>query len=484
MTVPIATSRVATALAALVALLSVVVFFLRAASVWEISSLAPGVAITSGFEQESFYALWRVVHGGETYPDPHRVPFAASYFNWLFYAGYAAPVGLAVQVAGDAAIPLAGRLVTALGAACGAVVLFFLLGRAAASPVIAAAVALLLVSYRCWPLRAALGLALLAFAAWSMKQTYVFGLLALVAFLLVRRQWRAVAVVVSVSLCLWIATFALAGPAFRAAFRDTAATNVFSLSTGLANVRDMLQKTAPLWLIALLFAFRFRRPISAPPLPPAVADLRLLGLLGLAISLPLAFLGACKIGAASNYYFTAVLFLTLFAAAAFHAWPALAPYAFAAMLTLQALVATGAVGQLRLRASADEQTSIWQVWSRAPEPRFSSRTALNVPWLNPGSPPLVLAYNYEPERAAARHFESGGLGGLVASGYFRSLLLPSSARGHCDGADANLRYEPVATVADLTVFRRKSDSSPPPAVPASSETSPGFRDRRLPAPPR
>ncbi len=44
--------------------------------------------VTSGFEEESLYAMWKYLHGLPIYNDPHQIPFSASYFNWLFYGVY------------------------------------------------------------------------------------------------------------------------------------------------------------------------------------------------------------------------------------------------------------------------------------------------------------------------------------------------------------------------------------------------------------
>jgi len=97
-------------LALIVVVVSAVVFARRGLTVWQAALVAPGTTITSGFEEESLLAVWRGVHGQAVYADPTRLPYAAAYFNWLFYVAYAGAVGPAVQHYGDAIIPLAGRL--------------------------------------------------------------------------------------------------------------------------------------------------------------------------------------------------------------------------------------------------------------------------------------------------------------------------------------------------------------------------------------
>src|SRR5438045_9141407 len=43
---------------------------------------------TSGCEEEALFSLWRFAHGEAVYSDPTLLPYAISYFNWLFYLVY------------------------------------------------------------------------------------------------------------------------------------------------------------------------------------------------------------------------------------------------------------------------------------------------------------------------------------------------------------------------------------------------------------
>jgi hypothetical protein len=317
------------------------------------------------------------------------------------------------------------------------------------------AVAVLLVHYRNHAIASALFGAALFYGAWACKQTYVLGLVATCAFLIVRRQWRCAAVLVLASMLLWGVTFASAGPGYRAAFRTLATTSVFLPAVGLENVRDMFQKTAPLWFLVLTSWVPGRRTREALTL--ARSDLRLLALLGLAVAFPLAFVGSCKIGATSNYYFSATIMLAALAAVVIRLGSRCAFAGFLMAIALQLLIACGIVGDGKLKLQADDLASTWSVWSRAPEPRFATLTAFNLPWLNRDSPPLVIAFNYGLDRANGRKFESDGIGGLIQSGYFRSLLLPTANQGIYDGANALALYSPAQTVGRFTLFERRSD---------------------------
>lgn len=482
----------AAALACLV--LSTAVFVRRGHSAIRAAAEPPGVALTSGYEAESFFALWRAVNGRPVYADVTRLPYASAYFNWLFYAGYAVPVRAAVQLGGDAAIiPLAGRLITTVGALAGAAALFWLLrrvlgGRSLIAAALAtfvffgplvgwwshtlrpdvwaltletAAVLLLLLRHRAHPLGSAVLAGLLFYGAWSCKQTYFFGLGGAFCFLLWRRQWRPAAVLAVVSVSLWLATFALLGPVYREAFRGTVTTNIYYLELGLASLRDMFVKSSPLWLM-VSGAFLLRTKADpAVPAPPLARDAVALGALGLLVAAPLAFAASCKLGASSYYYFTTLLMLSLLTAGliATRASPRLVVAGLGLAAGLQALVLSGQAGKIDLTGQSRELAAVWSVWHRQPEPRFASYTNLNLPWLNSGSPPLVIAFNYDLDRAAGRAFEHDGIGGLIARGYFRTLLLPSATGTDYDGGSLRL-YSRGETIADVTVYHRKPDHLP------------------------
>lgn len=467
-------------------LLSVCVFVARGVNAWKAAAIAPGMAVTSGYEEESIFAVWRAVHGQTVYVDPSRLPYASAYFNWLFYASYAAPTRVAVMLSGDAVIPRVGRLLTALGALFGTGILFWftrkvlpdrtLLAAGLAflvyfGPLVGwwahtfradvwalvletAALVVLLSTYRKHSMAAALFSCLLFYSAWSFKQSYFLGLGTALLFLAVRRQWRPVVVLTLGSSVLWVTTFLAMGPAYRAAFRAISTNNIFYLALGLSNLRDMLLKCAPFWLLAAALLIK-RSPSSATPASSLASDTRLLGLLGLLFATPLAFAASCKLGAASNYYFSTLMLLAFFTAglAAAYETPKPALIAFTAAVGLQLLVALGRVGQISLIPQASELATTWAVWHKEPEPRFSAINALNQPWLNPGSPPLVLAFNYPRDRQAGVRLEAGGVGGLITAGYFRTLLLPVQTTDEYDGGSLR-QYARSVTVNGLTVFRR------------------------------
>jgi hypothetical protein len=400
--------------------LSTSVFVLRGFYSWQAAAVVPGVAVTSGCEEETMFALWRKVHGQEVYGDSSRLPYASAYFNWFFYAGYGPVIAQVVSRQGDSSIPRTGRGLTAVGALLGGFVLFHLLRKAspgqdlwagalattiAFGPLVGwwaftlrpdvwgmtaetMALALMLCTYRQRPLTSTIASCLLFYLAWSFKQTFVLGLGTALLFLLVRRQWFSFLTLTLGSIALWVATFVALGANYRDAFQLSGYNNAFYFANGLSNLRDMLQKTAPLWLLAGTLLVSRRTPATAAESPFA-ADTLLLGLLGLCLTVVPAFAASCKLGAYSNYYFSTLTMLALvnggLAATGDKIKAGL--FSFSLVAVMQLMVLLGCVGSLNLTPQTNELAATWAAWHGQPEPRFSSVNAFNLPWLNQGSPP-------------------------------------------------------------------------------------------------
>lgn len=472
--------------------LSTAVFVRRGAEAWQAAGVPPGTAETSGCEEESFFALWRAVHAQPVFTDSTRLPFSSAYFNWLFYAGYRWPLGAAVAAHGDAVIPRASRLTTAAGALAGTVWLAFCLGATARRWwLLAAAVssfvffgplvgwwahtarpdvwalafetgglAALVVLFARRP-AAACAVALVCFyAAWACKPTFVFALTTSVLFLAWRRQWRWAAFLGVGSVAAWLLTLVAMGAEYRSALQATAVTNVFSWHTGAANLYDMVRKAAPLLLLAGLTLFPRHRAVDTGLL---VREAHTLGIIGVLVSLALAFLASCKVGAYSNYYFTLTLMLALVGFTAAVRTQAALPVALACGLAglLQLACLTGVVGRISLQPAAAELAGRWRGWQQQPEPRFAADLRLNLPWLAPHSPPLVPGFNYHLERAAGRTFEAGGIGGMIEAGAFASLLLPGGTTDRYDSGHL-LRYRAGVTVEGMRIFHRVENSASAP----------------------
>jgi hypothetical protein len=452
--------------------------------------IPPGTAETSGCEEESMFAVWRAAHHATAYIDTAKAPFASAYFNWLFYALYS----FAVRPFGDTSLVFVGRVLTALWAVGGTVAIGWISPRFApdfASRLVATAlgaflffgpltgwwavtlrpdvaalffetigVALFILNHRAHPWRAiAIGLVLF-YVAWSFKQINLGGLATVGIFLLVHRRWRELAILAGGSAALWLLTLHLAGPLYRAALLQTAADSQFTWALGLANLRHAGCILAPLLLFLPGWCQALVRHKPWQKRSPA-GDALLLASLGVPLTLAVFSLAACKVGAAQNYFFTTAMFLIL--GIAWGVYPLqrnwrVSTLACGLMLLIQAGLLTGTWGSLSLKAGTNELARRWSVFARLPEPRFASDLRLNLPWLNPQSPPLVLAFNYFRERADGRVFVNNGLGGMIARGELASLLLPENTLGTYDGASL-VHYKRVTTVGDMAVFQRDPDGT-------------------------
>lgn len=468
----------------------------RLVSALTATTLAPGTAVTSGCEEESWFNIWRVVQGQAMYPDPSSPPYNAAYFNWGFYGLYAAVAAPVMAHWGESSLIPAGRLLTLAFAIGGSVLvayflrlrvcpqapsalvwafaLFLFFGPIAAwwsitvrpdVPALAfEALAIFILlqwgSKRNWI--AAIGSAIALYLAWSMKPSFVGGVPVAALYLWLRQGWKPSGFFCLLTISLWTLTLVLGGTAYRAALTDAGLNNVFNASLFFTNSSHALSRLLPLliplpWLVPLLRdALRARAWKTLP-------DSLLLGTIGTAITLPLYALASGKDGAALNYFMPVTLYLVLCAACVWHQAVPRRAAVFATALTLIILMQIGLMagwwGKISLRTDARILAEKWEVFQDLPEPRFSADYRLNLPWLNLQSPSYILSFNYESDRSRGRQFEGGGLGGQIEQGHLAALLLPPGAKDYYDGADLRIRYNRAQEFPHGVVFLHK-DISP------------------------
>jgi hypothetical protein len=467
---------------------------LRTRSALAVIDISPGVNVTSGCEDESLHLLWRQAHGDPVYIDSSRPPFSAAYFNWLFYRSYGVVTPDSPAPGDVHALIRNARLLTLAGALCGTFALCLFAARLApgqpaahrlAAFALAAWVFLgpltgwwivttrpdlwalafecggLLVVLSLWrrtPLTAALLAAVCFYAAWAFKQNFIQGLGCALLFLVVNRQWKSASLLLGLSVAGWSATAFVLGPEYRAALLSTVTSSGFSLAVGWDNFLGAVVRALPLILAAACLPFQ-----PAPHGESTLArDSLRLAVIALPLSLAFSFATSCKLGAASNYYLTSTVFVGLLALVSLSRATTRPVFSGVPLLALIALSAGLLVtNKLQLRPHIIATTSDrWAVWENAPSPRYAHDQLLNLPWLNPGAPVYLTAFNYDDERAAGRSFAHDGIGGLIREGYFASLLLPDSVTDTYDHAPLH-RYERGVSVAGLTLW----SLTPPPSNP-------------------
>lgn len=431
--------------------------------------------VTSGFEEESLFALWKISQHQAIYQDPHQLPFAASYFNWVFYGFYGQIISLLrIQ---DAWLPTVGRLIS---------LSFVLVGFGASfawfkheskqwiMPFVLATVIFLgplvgfwgftvrpdlpafvleVLAVICYfylqvkrPKLALFSFVLLCYLAWGFKQINVVMPGALGLYLLCHRQWRDL-------ISLTIGYFALVGLTMLVApplmyealtFSDTHLS--FSLMLWVTNLSQMLIKTAPIWVMILgIFNQQIRKSLFKDNL----VRFAFCGLLVWAIIILPA---SSKIGSSDNYHFTAMFFGALIALR-------LARYLHPNLIQLAwgsyALILIVSLWQHRLvldlKPMHQYNMALKQCIHQYKPPVYIKNHYASLPWVSQDGPYFVTAYNYWGDRARDYEYEHDGIGGLIGAGFFNALLLPNQVTESFDHYPL-AQYELAGTCQDMNVF--------------------------------
>lgn len=465
-----------------------------------ISLTEPLQAATRGCEYESSYALWKYATGQPVFVDPTHIPFAGSYYNWLYYVSYGEIIRFFLNALSlsDAWIPTIAKLITLAGALTGALVTAAIftrhiakndpwlrgLGAALAGylffgPLIGfwgisnapdiwalvldiAAIALFLELYDSRPRAAVLVFCGFAYLAWSFKQIQVYGPGTVGLYLLWRRDWRGLALLVFGMGVLWAGTLLAGGSLYQKVILSFGGTKVklqayeFFRNLGIFISKEM-PLLAGLALVPALWANRTRIPREDSVL--------VFALMGTALSFALTLPASAKQGAGDNYYFVPSFFLSLALLAAL-AWlkreNAVPRYAviclaggwlFSVLVLLS--VFAGMNGVLSVRKYHGDLMTMNQAIGELPQPSFIANPYLELPWMRPKTQHFVLQCSYFWDRTAGIPMEKGGLGGLISEGYFASLVLPAGGKTF-DGAGLD-GYRAVDRGPNgSTIYLRKS----------------------------
>lgn len=470
--------------------------------VFAISLNEPLLTVTSGAEEESSFALWKYVHNQPVYSDPTRIPFAASYYNWLFYSVYGEIERLTLGVfrLNEAWLPTIGRFISLIFAITGAVLahktfvgagagaridrfklswawalfVFFgpLIGFWAMSInpelpgmvlVVAGTLVFLRLRHR-RPMAATLLCVAFSCAAWSFKQSHLTLAGALGLFLLLRRDWLPLALAISIHVAVFGVTLALGSAEYRhlVLLQNTDVT--FTAAQLVRNFLNFTVKFGPgiggsviVAYLCLVSAGKRWHHIYSD-------DRLLFSICGVVAATFLSIPPSAKIGAAENYYFILSYFVVLMIVAMLNYRPFLAAHprwafpvlgsGWSANAIATAMVLLGITGVISVRdrhlVHVQQRTCIENLEG----PLYSSDPYLALPWITNSTPNFVTAYNYAADRSAGRNFERGGIGGLIAEGYFGTLVI-APEQATVDGASLD-RYEVRdAKCGGLTVLTRK-----------------------------
>lgn len=485
------------------AVLALVLMMVRLDSV--ISFAAPLQLATSGYEQESLLAIWERLHGHAVYVSRWAEPFRWAIYNWLYYGTYAAFADTAMGLLSlaDAWLPTVTRVLTVIGmvaaiAGARAAIGAMLHGRDvppalawAAATVVGAGPLIgywgmttrpdiwalafelfaIVAFWRCFPgrpLRAVALFCVLAYVAWAFKQSNVAAIGAVGLFLLLRRQWPALMLLVTVMIAAWAVTLAVGPAIYRTSVLLGEYQSINTVANALRIFASIVPKLLPVaaGVAALIFLLAFGRVAWRSLWDD---DAILFSTAGLCGGVLLAFAASRQPGAAENYYFTTAFFgmalviamsrLTgqvkssggrIIQGAAALGW-LLQAGALAAVLA-------GFVGTTSLRHFDDYHRAAKACLDKLPRPLFVDNHYLSLPWMTPDNPSYVLAFGYLEDRIAGRkNYQGDGIGGRISRGEFAALAFTNDPGGAYDGATLT-RYRRVASdCPDLFVFLRETN---------------------------
>lgn len=431
----------------------------------------PPLMLTSGLEEEALFGIWRVKGGEVPYLDVRDIPYAHSYFNWLFYYAFAGAVQVFQWVlgAGDSWIPLAAHLATLTAGVVGAVAFAISLRDADCRtrggcwhvPLLAGALAFFGPLTGFWVFTArpdvpALCLDICAFAAairyfdrggnrhlwsavafallaWSFKQPSIIVIGSLLAALALAGQWRNALLACAAALAWFSLPFVAFGDAYvvNAYIASTAGSYLADLGAhnlALAALKSPAILLAP---VAILMALaRERRLLEQPAL--RFAAIAFLSSVAFSVGT------GAKEGASQNYYFLpGCLALWWLVRLRFGpGTPAVevrrlpAGVFLAAMLAQgvgAAAVLAGLAGRLDVSGGGDDFAHLQQSLPAMEAPVLVLERAGNLPWIQRRAPHLVFGHLYDAPAIRSLGYRHGGLEGLVESGYIRTVVIPRNA---------------------------------------------------------
>jgi hypothetical protein len=450
---------------------------------FSISFHIPLQLMTSGAEYESLFAIWKHVNELTVYADHTRIPFAGSFYNWLYYYFYGEATGIILKLFSldDAWLPTITRLITITGAIYGAwitrklfysflpnssnflrnlglslAILIFLgplMGffGIATQPDIwgfaldVTAVYFFLRFYEKRPLLAVIIFCLFAYLAWGFKQILVFSTGAVGLFLFLRGDWRMLFALTCLSFVGWSATLGLGTPQYiKTIISFGGSTVAFDSTQLIRNLSNLSIKIIPilLGLLCVLVTIIFNKKLKIF-LVEVNHSLRKKGskphiglfFTGCFVTSIIAIPASAKLGSAENYYFLLSFFLSsLFLYIMFWVekmidWPDIISWPLSLGWMLQGLalclVLVGAAGVISKRPAHERnyQTSKCLANKDMRQPIFIASQYLSLPWMVPAEQHFVIQTNYRWDKPRGIKMEGGGIGGLIDKGYFASIAM-------------------------------------------------------------
>ena len=463
-----------------------------------ISFQLPLQLTTSGAEYESLYVVWKYINGLTVYADHNRIPFAGSFYNWLYYYFYGEITGAALKLLSleDAWLPTITRLITITGAIYGTWISTLLFWRVtsesdkfldniglalagliflgplmgffgiATQPDIwgfsldVTAIYLFLRFYEKRPLLGIILFCVFAYFAWGFKQIFVFSTGTVGLFLLLRNDWRMLSILICLSCAGWGVSLGLGTTQYIKTITSFGGSTVELDSAHLIrNLSNFFIKVIPILLglfgifITIIFNERSKdliteawRSLTTKGCNPNIG----LSLIGSLVTGIIVIPASSKLLSAENYYFMFSFFLSFFLLSVMSwiaklvEWPASISLPLGLGWLLQALaicmVLIGANGSLSARHAHEFNSQMQNclVSKNLNQPLFVAHQYLSLPWMVPAEDHYVIQTNYRFDKPSGIKMEGGGVGGLIDKGYFASIVLVGET---FDNSDLR-RYRP------------------------------------------
>jgi hypothetical protein len=426
--------------------------------------------LTTGLEEEALFSIWKFIHGQAVYSDPFAIPFAASYFNWLFYSAYGFTSSVVMELLGlnDEWLPTVTHSISLfLGLLCIPASTFIvrdLVGHSRKRRLLLGLGVGLLVAFNplsgWWTLSArpdigalllevvALFLCLryvrsgslldlfatvsVAYLAWSFRQTAVSVISGLCLFLILRSRWGHLALAAGSTLAMYLATFRFGGAEYWSNTVVSTGATRFIAWHGFNNFMQAGRKSPLLLCGFVAFAVLMLQIREKRARPDSI-----LLAASWAFSLCWSLATSMKVGASDNYFISSTA-IGLFFAISVASWAGdsgterrASGALLAAVMTAQVVsclaVLGGAAGRLDLREDEVPTLALKRVLAGSEGPILATDRWLNLPWINPGSPSFVFAYVYRSESLQQGAYEGGGLEGLIDRQYFRRIVVPKGS---------------------------------------------------------
>lgn len=430
---------------------------------------------TSGWEEDSLYAMWKYLNGKEIYADRLSAPYAQSVFNWLYYYSYGFFIKVFISLFSldNRWLPTIGRFFTLIGALVGVFICYVSFVKLpevkkSSMRILALSFALLVFSgplvgfwaftvrpdvwslvfeltgvflflkyYSTNKTKAVFFTVPALYCSWGFKFA-IFTVVAISIFLIVKKNFKTLFMFSLLMIIFYATTLLLGGKEYL----DTIlfqGERVLLVESAINNLLLAAAKSVPaiVTLVAaivfIVFCKDFRKDILKN-------DHILFTIIFLLTSILITVPASAMDGAADNYYFIVLYAFSLTSVILLNKISndrklvlKRANYRF--KIFVGVLISSWIVHVFSLMAVFTGYTGVVSVYPQHvnlvkhqkcieefPKPLFVDSPYLSLPWMNPSEPYVITNYSYK-KNLKFGIVKDDGIGGLIKHGHYNTLLL-------------------------------------------------------------